>query len=291
VPRGRRWLVALLPAIVPAATVAPQNPPTTGLFSAPVSPRFSGLGSATVAMIGYAGSIFTNPAGLASVRNMSLEGAYAGLTDTSSYFMGAAAVRLGPLNLGGGLRYLRFDDGLATQDNLESVFGAVARVKGVALGLAGDWFAVEDSAGIVTRTLTTDAALTVAFFDIAALALVAQNIGRAGLGTGGFDLPSSIHLGFSLNLIDTYSNGRLLATIEQTWSEGSAETLLGLEGGAVFSGVGLVARVGSGRTPGSPFKRFAWGGSVVLGRSALDYAYLERPGAGPLHVFGMRLTL
>lgn len=287
---GAVLLSGLLSLAVAGAARA-QDQAATGLFDAPVSPRFSGLGQATVAMIGYAGSVFTNPAGLAPVRAMSLEAAYTGLSDSSSYFMGAAAVRLGPVNVGGGLRYLRFDADAATHDNLESVGSLVTRVKGVAFGVAADYFSVEDASGRVTRALTTDVAMTVAVFDIAALALVAQNIGSAGLGTGGLELPSSIHLGFSLNLIDTYSNGRLLATVEQSWSEGSGATLFGLEGGAVFYGVGLMARIGAGRPQGSPFSRVGWGGSVVLGRAVLDYAYLERRAAGPLHVFGLRLTL
>ncbi|MGH7751769.1 MAG: hypothetical protein ACREN5_03045 [Gemmatimonadales bacterium] len=80
-----------------------QQPSITLLPHAPVSPRFAGLGGAAVAMMGHAGSVFTNPAGIAPVRIMSLEGAYARLTDSSSYFMGAAAVRLGPASSGGGV--------------------------------------------------------------------------------------------------------------------------------------------------------------------------------------------
>lgn len=284
-------MVLLAALSVAGPGTAQQRPSINALPQAPVSPRFSGLGGAAVAMIGHAGSVFTNPAGIAPVRNMSLEGAYARLTDSSSYFMGAAAVRLGPASLGGGVRYLRFDAGRAVHDNLESVASVITRVKGVALGLSANYFAVEDSAGAVTRTLTSDVAVTVYVFDIAALAYTAQNIGRAGFGGAVLPLPSTMSLGFSLNLIDTYSNGRLLATVERQWIEGDGRTLFGIEGGAVFYGVGVMARVGmGGRVDDSPFTRLGWGGTLVLGRAALDYAYLERRAEGPLHLLGLRLT-
>ena len=242
-------------------------------------------------MIGYAGSVFTNPSGIAPIRIMSLEGGFARLSDTTTYVMGAAAVRLGPVNLGAGARYLRFDAGHAVYDNLETVLAGVARIHGVALGLAGDYFSIEDSAGTYTRSMTTDASLTVAFFDIAALAFSVQNVGRIPISGTLVDIPSSFRLGFSLNLIDTFTNWRLLATVEEVWSEGDARTLFGMEGGAVFYGVGVVGRFGAGAQPvGSPYSSPAWGGSVVLGRGALDYAYVRRPGLNPIHLLGVRLT-
>ena len=242
-------------------------------------------------MVGTAASVFTNPAGLAPIRVMALEGAWAPMTDTSNVFTGAAAARIGSVNVGAGLRYLRFDDGLATERNIHSVGAMVVRIRGVALGLAADYASVEDSAGTVTRTLSGDAALTVAFFDIAALALAARHIGRTGFGGPVLDLPSTVSLGFSLNLIDTYSNGRLLATIEQVWGDGGARTRLGLEGGFVLAGVGVVGRAGTGGTADdSQFGDSTVGGSLVLGRAALDYAYLHRPEQSPVHMIGIRVT-
>ncbi|HSR15989.1 MAG TPA: hypothetical protein VLL51_09565 [Gemmatimonadales bacterium] len=267
------------------------EPPVTLLPAAPVSARNASLAGAATAMIGYAGSVFTNPSGIAPIRIMSLEGGFARLSDSTTYLMGAAAVRLGPVNVGAGARYLRFDAGHALYDNLETVLAGVARIHGIALGVAGNYFAIEDSAGRYTRSVTTDASLTVAFFDIAALALSVQNIGTIPVSGESIDLPGSVRLGFSLNLIDTYSNWRLLATVEQVWSEGDARTLFGLEGGAVFYGVGLVGRFGAGAQPaGSPYSSPAWGASLVLGRGAVDYAYARRPGLKPVHLIGLRLT-
>jgi hypothetical protein len=287
----RQLVLAALAALLPGARPALAQTPVSLLPATPVSARNASLAGAASAMIGYAGSVFTNPSGIAPIRIMSLEGGFARLSDTTTYVMGAAAVRLGPVNLGAGARYLRFDAGHAVYDNLETVLAGVARIHGVALGLAGDYFSIEDSAGRYTRSMTTDASLTVAFFDIAALAFSVQNLGRIPISGTLIDIPSSIRLGFSLNLIDTYTNWRLLATVEQVWSEGDARTLFGLEGGAVFYGVGVVGRFGAGAQPiGSPYSSPAWGGSVVLGRGALDYAYIRRPGLNPIHLLGVRLT-
>lgn len=287
----RQVVLAAMAVMLPGVHAAVAQSPTTLLPTTPMSARNASLAGAATAMIGYAGSVFTNPSGIAPIRIMSLEGGFARLSDSSTYAMGAAAVRLGPVNLGAGARYLRFDADHALHDNLETVVAGVARIHGIALGLAGDYFSIEDSAGGYTRSLTTDASLTVAFFDIAALAFSVQNIGRIPISGTLIDIPSSVRLGFSLNLIDTYTNWRLLATVEQVWSEGDARTLFGVEAGAVFYGVGVVGRFGAGAQPvGSPYSSPAWGGSLVLGGGAVDYAYIRRPGLDPVHLLGVRLT-
>lgn len=263
------------------------------LTAIPVTARTAGLGGASSAVIGYAGSIFANPAGLAPIKLTSVEASYGQPDARTHYLMGALAARVGALNLGGGFRYLRFEPGQAYQDNLEAVASVVTRIRGVALGVSSHYWSMEDSTGVVRRTLAADLAMTVAFFDIAALAFSVQNIGRAGLGGPVVDLPSTFRIGFSLNLIDSYSNGRLLATVEQLWVDGDPVTRVGLEGGAVLSGVGLVARIGTGsQRADSPFSNPSIGGTIVLGRGAgLDYGYLDRRDQGPLHLVGLRFTL
>lgn len=286
---GVVWAWLALAAALPGLAAAQAPRPTLPVV--PTSARVAGLGGADVAMIGYAGTIFDNPAGLAPIRVMSLEGTYTRFDEASRYFMGAAAARLGPVNLGGGMRYLRFDDGQPVRDNLQTVGAVALRVKGLALGVALDYLSVEDSAGAVFRTVAGDAALTVAFFDIAALAIGFQNVARGAITGPVLDRPAGASLGLSFNLVDTYSNGRLLATIQRTWTEDRGRTIFAVEGGAVFYGVGVVARAGTGPVvAGSPFNKAAFGGSVVLGRGAADYAYLDRPGRGPLHVLGLRWT-
>lgn len=282
-------LVALLPALVSA-----QAPPRPALPDLAASVRVAGMAGAGVAMPGYAAGVFENPANIGPIKVLSLEAAYANLPDRSTYTTGAAAVRAGDFNLGGGLRYLRYQGGdRPVVDNLSWVAAAVYRVKGVALGTSAKYVSVEDSAGTIWRTLTSDAGVTLAFFDIAALAVSFQNLGRYALSGDRLQLPASTHLGFSMNLIDTYSNGRLLATIETDWTDGAARrTVLGLEAGVVVRGIGLIGRIGRGGQPaGSGVGETSYGGSLVLSRARVDYAYQRRSAIGrSVHLVGARWT-
>ena len=173
------------------------------IFVLPPSVWSAGLGGAAAAMIGYAGSVFANPAGIAPIRILSLEGTGARYDSVSTFFSGATAFRAGRTNIGAGLRYLSYDDGQPLRDNVEGQAAFSLRLKGVAWGLGAGYVSVEDSAGEVSRALT------------------------AG---------------------------------------------------------------GAGRRPGSPYSPGTLGGSLVLGRAALDYAYLARHEHAPLHLFGLRWT-
>jgi hypothetical protein len=286
-------LLAAAPLAAPAAAQQARRAPA--VLSFPATVRSAGLAGAGVAMPGYAGTIFDNPSGLAPIRALSLEGALARLPDRSTYTMGAAAVRAGSFNLGAGYQYLRFPRGAPVYDNLAWAGAAVYRRGGLALGSALRYVSLEDSARTVARALTTDHSAMVAFFDIAAVAVSVQNVGDWTLTDPGLALPRTWHLGFSLNLLDTYSNGRLLATLETVWTRGQERrTVVGLEAGAVFYGLGLVARAGTGGEPGTPIDPFStttWGGSVVAGQARLDYAYQKRSPVGrSLHLFGFRWT-
>lgn len=284
--------ITLGPAVRP---VAGQLRPVPSILSYPASVRSAGLAGAGVAMTGYAGSVFNNPSGLAPIRSLSLEASVAPLPDRSTYLMGAAAVRVGHYNLGGGYQYLRFPKGGPVYDNFSWVGTGVYRKGGIALGTSAKYVSVEDSSGVITRSATTDVGATVAFFDIAALALAVHNLGDWSVSNGGLTLPRSWHLGFSFNLLDTYSNGRLLATIETVWAEGQRRrTVVGLEAGAVFAGMGVVARIGHGEQPGDVsgvLSRTSYGGSLVLGRSRVDYAYQKQtPFGRRVHLVGVRWT-
>jgi len=285
-------------SIILLAGVAPlagQTRPAPAILSYPANVRSAGLAGAGVAMTGYAGSIFNNPSGLAPIRALSLEATIARLPDRSTYTMGAAAARIARFNLGAGYQYLRLPRGNPVYDNFTWVGAAVYRRGGIAVGSSGKYVSLEDSAGVIARSLTTDLGATVAFFDIMALALSVHNLGEVTISNGGLTMPRSWHLGFSLNLLDTYSNGRLLATIEQVWTlDQKNRTVLGLEGGAVFYGLGLVARIGHGGQPGDvsrTLSRTSYGGSVVAGRARVDYAYQKRSPLGRnVHLFGIRWT-
>lgn len=287
-------LLALAPGLF-APRAGAQLRPVPSILSYPASVRTAGLAGAGVAMTGYAGSVFNNPSGLAPIRSLSLEASVAPLPDRSTYLMGAAAVRVGHYNVGGGYQYLRFPKGGPIYDNFSWVGTGVYRKGGIALGTSAKYVSVEDSSGIITRSATTDVGATVAFFDIAALALAVHNLGDWSVSNGGLVLPQSWHLGFSFNLLDTYSNGRLLATIETVWAEGQRRrTVLGLEAGAVFAGMGVVARIGHGEQPGDvagTLSRTSYGGSLVLGRARVDYAYQKQtPFGRQVHLVGVRWT-
>lgn len=272
---------------------AQSGPPRPALPDLPASVRVAGFGGAGVALPGYAASVFDNPANLGPIRTLSIEGAFARLPDRSLYGAGAAAVRVGDFNFGGGVRELRYRGAHPVRDNLSWVGAATYRLQGIALGTSAKYISVEDSSGTVFRTLTSDLGVTLAFFDIAALALSFQNIARYALSGEQLELPSGTRLGFSMNLIDTYSNGRLLATVETDWTSGaSRRTVVGLEAGAVFGGVGVVGRIGTGAPPpGTDIGKTSYGGSLVLSRARLDYAYQHRSAIGrSVHLFGVRWT-
>jgi hypothetical protein len=226
---------------------------------------------------------------------LSLEAGFSRRLDGSTYAMAAAATRFRSFSIGGGYRYLRFASAASTFDNLSAVAGAVIRYSGIAFGASGKYVSVEQRNGPVTRSLTTDLAVQVAFFDIAAVALSAQDLGQVSLSGDGLVLPASLHVGASLNLLDTYSNGRLLATVETVWSSGEhGRTMVGLEAGGVIKGIGIVARAGTGPQPGLAgglLSRTTFGGSLVLGRARADYAFQRRSALGEkVHLFGVRWT-
>jgi len=286
---------ALVGAVVLVSPLAGQDapPPVPRIADLPASVRAAGLAGASVGLPGFASVVFDNPSAIGPIRVLSLEGAYARLPDDRWYTTGAAAARYGPVTVGGGYRYLRFADASPVTDNLLSTAAVTWRLKGVYLGASGKYVSVEDSSGTVFRTLTQDLGVTLAFFDIAALGLVFSNLGRTPLSGPRLELPSSTRLGFSFNLIDSYSSGRLLLVTETIWADDAPRrTVIGLEGGAVFGGVGVVARIGTGgQAPGSGTGKTSYGGSLVLSRARIDYAYQRRSAIGrSVHLVGVRWT-
>ena len=286
---------AVLTILTVPTALAAQTRPVPVILGFPSSVQAAGLAGAGVGLPGYAGAVFVNPAGIAPIRVLSLEAGFSRTPDRSTYAMVAGATRFRSFGFGGGYRYLRFGSESATYDNVSWVAGAVVRHGGIAFGASGKYVSVEQRDGPITRSLTADLAVQVAFFDIAALAVSAQNIGQVGITGDGLDLPGSLHVGASLNLLDTYSNGRLLATVETVWSSGEhGRTMVGIEAGGVLSGIGIVARAGTGPQPGLAgglLSRTTFGGSLVLGRARADYAFQRRSALGEnVHLFGVRWT-
>ena len=263
------------------------------VLSLPASVRQAALAGAGAALIGDAGSVFSNPAGLATIKVLSLEGSFQYYPDETIQGSASAALRVGPFNLGGGGSYIVFNDSASTSSNLMWVGSAVYRFGLIALGASGKYVSSEDSTGTISRAVTTDAGLAIALFDIAAFGFSVQNMGRNRVSGDPLVLPTRYRLGFMLNFTDPQTTARLLGTIETIWTEDQERrTIVGLEAGAVVSGVGLVARVGhGGQPPASRQAKWTVGGGILLGRVGIDYAYQKRQGlGGEVHRVGLRWT-
>lgn len=274
---------------VPAASRVPA------LLRVVPNVRAAGLAGAGVALPGYAGALFVNPAAIAPIRVLSFEAGFARGTGSTTYLMGAAATRTGKLNLGFGVRHLSFPKDSSISSNASWTGALVYRRGGIALGTGGEYLSVNRRGGPAEHAISTGLALQVAFFDIAALALSLEHLATARLGQSEMELPRAFHVGMSLNLLDTYSNGRLLATVETVWAAGdSRRTVLGLEAGLVAAGLGIVGRVGTGREPeiaGGLFSHATFGGSLLFGKARLDYAFQRRSRLGAdVHWLGGRWT-
>ena len=79
------------------ASVAPamaQGGAVTVIHELPASVRVAGLAGAGVANIGYAGTVFENPSGLAPIRTLSIEAALARPPGGATYGMAAAAANV-----------------------------------------------------------------------------------------------------------------------------------------------------------------------------------------------------
>lgn len=282
-----RLVVAL--ALVAPSLVA-QQPVLSNL---PGSVRAAGMAGSTIALTGDAAVVFVNPAIIGPIRRLAVEASYAHLPVGGWYGAATGALRSGGLSLGAGIRTLSRTAN-ERSDELEWVAAVASHYHGVHFGVSTDYVSLEDSTGRVSRSLTQDAGVMVAFFDIAALALSFENLGRTPLGGARLSPPSRTRLGFSLNLIDTYSNGRLLATVETVWTGGGGRTtLLGVEGGVVVHGIGLVARIGRGAPLGGGNGRTSWGGSLVVqgGRARIDFAHQGVSGDGSgMNLFGIHWT-
>lgn len=294
----RRTLVLRLGAGFLAATgaghLAAQTPDRPLITELPVSVRYAGLAGASAALLGNAAGVFHNPAGLATIKHVLLEGAGGHYGDGSVDGMAAAAVRIRQFTLGGGINYLRFPDGGPVTDNLQWAGSAVYRFGIIALGTTLRYVSVEDSAGAIRRSYSGNAGVAFALFDIAALGVSVENMFRGNVTGELLTLPTTTRLGFTLNFVDPQGVPRLLGTVEGVWASGEeGRAIGGLEGGVALHGFGLLGRVGYGsQSAYSGSGRWAAGGSLVLTRVTVDYAYTERTTlGGQVHRLGLRLTL
>lgn len=251
------------------------------------------MAGAGAALIGDAGSVFSNPAGLATIKVLSLEGSFQYYPDNTLQGSASAALRVGPFNLGGGGSYILFNDSARTRSNLMWVGSGVYRYGLIALGASGKYVSSEDSTGRISRAFTTDAGIAIAVFDIAALGFSVQNIGEKRISGDLLLLPTRYRFGFMMNFTDPQTTARVLGTIETIWTQDQERrTIFGFELGAIVRGIGLVARIGYGGQPTASHQAKAtYGGGILLGRLGLDYAYQRRSGlGGEVHRVGIRWT-
>lgn len=276
------------------APLAAQGAPAPLILALPVSVRAAGLGGEGTALSGDASSTFINPAGLATIHHIAIEGAAQRYPDGSVEGLAAGGFRLLQFDLGGGIHYLRFSDTSAVKDNLQWTGSAVYRFGLLALGGTLKYVSLEDSAGEVRRSATTDAGLGIHIFDLLTIAFAIRNIGSWEVTGGPLALPVSKHAAFAFNIVDPQETARLLTTLEVVWTEDAKRrTVMGLEAGAVVGKVGLVGRVGYGAAPASSGeKEMSLGAGLVLSRFNIDYAWQQRTALGrDVHRLGLRFTL
>lgn len=287
-------LRSLFPLLLSPSALLAQTALAPHILTLPVSVRAAGLGGASVALSGDASATFLNPAGLATIRNIAIEGAVQRYPDGSLEGMAAGAFRLFQFDLGGGVHYLRLSDTAAVLDNLQWTASGVYRFGLIAFGGTLKYVSLGDSAGRVRRSATTDAGLDLHVFDIMTLAFAVRNIGSWRVTGGPLLLPTSKHAAFAFNFVDPQETARLLTIVEVVWTERAARrTLLALEAGAVVGKVGLVGRFGYGAPPeGAGQREASVGGGIVLSRFNIDYAWQRRSKLGnQIHRLGLRFTL
>mgnify|MGYP001821011237 CR=1 FL=1 len=274
-------------------------------LSRPVSVRSAGLNGAGAALVGNAGAVFSNPAGIATIRHIGIEAGYRTTPSEGSLHSGALAWRIRQFDLGVGVARYRFGSefgaqplpGVPTDVHAREYAGVgtlVYRFGIIALAGSGKYVRrlVDD---VSESAFSGDAGLAIAIFDIVAIGFSMQNIGGRWGGYGeAITLPGLTRLAMMWNYVDPLETFRLLSTVEIQWPDGAdSRIVLGGEGGMVFGGVGLFARAAyATEVEESIYSSMSYGGSVTMSNLAFDYAYQEHDLNGiAAHRFGFRLSL
>lgn len=253
--------------------------------------------------------MFANPAGIATVRHLSIEGSYEPYLAGSALSSAALALRVAHFTWGVGAQTLDYGSepeivpdpatggrsGIPT-GALFHPYEALAATTLVyrrgmlALGVTGKYDR-QQIGSAVSDAWAGDVGLGVAVFDIMALGVSVQNLG-GDLGAGAL-LPRRTRAGLTLNYTDPQGTFRLLTTLEGQWTRDRRAVLVqGIEAGVVTSGVGLVARFGyATRAAITDASRISLGGGIVLGRLGMDYAFQAYDAlGGGTHRVGLRWT-
>ena len=297
-----------LVAVWPSGRLAAQTEGSV-LTVLPGSTRSAALGGAGAALVGDAGAMFANPAGIATIRHLSLEGSYEPYLAGSAVSAAALALRVRRWTWGVGAQTLDYGSepvivpdpatggrrGMTTGESFHpyealAATSLVYRRGFAALGVTAKYD--RQQIGVeVSDAWAGDIGMAIAVFDIMAVGVSVQNLG-GDLGNGAL-LPRRTRAGLTLNYTDPQGTYRLLTTLEGQWTRDRHAVLVqGVEGGIVTGGVGLVARLGYATRPAvTDASRITLGGGVVLGRLAMDYAF-QAYGAlgGATHRVGLRWT-
>ncbi len=275
----------------------------------PGSTRAAALGGAGAALVGDAGAMFANPAGIATIRHLSIEGSYEPYLAGSAVSSAALALRVSRFTWGFGAQTLDYGSeaeivpdpatggrrGMPTGASFHpyealATTSLVYRRGLTAFGVTAKYNRQQIGAE-VSDAWAGDVGVAVAVFDIMAFGLSVQNLG-GDLGNGAL-LPRRTRAGLTLNYTDPQGTFRLLTTLEGQWTRGQSAVLVqGVEGGVVTGGVGLVARLGYATRPAvTDASRVTFGGGIVLSRLAMDYAFQAYDAlGGGTHRVGLRWT-
>jgi len=300
--------MALALAVRPSGRLAAQTEGSI-LTILPGSTRSAALGGAGAALVGHAAAMFANPAGIATIRHLSIEGSYEPYLAGSAVSAAALALRVSRFTWGFGAQVLDFGAepvivpdpatggrrGIATGASFHpyealAATSLVYRRGFVALGVTGKYDRQQIGAA-VSDAWAGDIGIALAVFDIMAVGVSVQNLG-GDLGNDAL-LPRRTRAGLTLNYTDPQGTFRLLTTLEGQWTRNRAAVLVqGLEGGIVTGGVGVVGRLGYATRPAvTDASRFTFGAGVVLGRLAMDYAFQAYDVlGGGTHRVGLRWT-
>lgn len=305
------WAVWTAVAVLTAQPLDRLTAQTEGsvLTLLPGSTRSAGLGGAGVALVGDAGAMFANPAGIATIHHLSLEGSYEPYLAGSALSTAALALRVSRWTWGVGAQTLDYGSepeiipdpanggrtGTPTGASFHpyealATTSFVYRRGLVAFGLTGKYDRQQVGAQ-VSDAWAGDAGVAIAVFDIMAVGVSVQNLG-GDLGNGAL-LARRTRAGLTLNYTDPQGTYRLMTTLEGQWTrDRSAVLVQGIEGGVVTGGVGLVGRIGYATRPAvTDASRLTFGGGIVLGRLAMDYAFQAYDAlGGGTHRVGLRWT-
>jgi len=253
--------------------------------------------------------MFANPAGIATIHHLSLEGSYEPYLAGTAVSAAALALRVRRWTWGVGAQALDYGSepeivpdpatggqrGMPTGASFHP-YEALATTSFVyrhglaAFGVTGKYDR-QQIGSAVSDAWAGDVGVAIAVFDIMAFGVSVQNLG-GDLGNGAL-LPRRTRAGLTLNYTDPQGTYRLLTTLEGQWTRDRRAVLIqGIEGGIVTGGVGLVGRLGYATRPAvTDASRLTFGGGVVLGHLAMDYAFQAYDAlGGGTHRVGLRWT-